>query len=389
MSEEQTTETRSIDLSKVDMKYLVRALVKYNASDLHIKVGRPPLFRINGRLVPAKVEALEKEHVERIVYDILTDKQREKLEEGRQVDLSFRVKDLGRFRCNVYFQRDTVSAAIRMIPLAVPSFEGLGIPSVLKDLVHRPRGLLLVTGSTGSGKSTTLAALVQHINESRAQHVLTIEDPIEFVHRDLKSSITQREVGSDINSLYDGLLGGLRQDTDVMVIGELRGWEMVQGAITAAETGRLVLATLHSTDARGTIERVLDSFPPEGQNQARIQLSSVLIGVVWQQLIMRADGSGRVPACEVMIKSPAIESYIFKNQMDKISEAVSGSSDYYQMQSMNQALEKLVRAQTVQLDEALKVSPSPDDLKLRLAGIQRDEGYEMAQSWEDPDNKAS
>lgn len=359
----------------VDMKYLIRALVKYNASDLHLKAGRPPLFRINGKMIPAKMQELTGDEVRAIVFSVLTDRQKLQLDERRQIDLSFRVGDLGRFRCNAFFQKGAVSAAIRMVPLTVPRLDDLGVPNVIKDLARRPRGLLLVTGATGSGKSTTLAGIVNYINESSHVHVLALEDPIEFVYRDMKASITQREVGSDVHSLHEGLIGGLRQDPDVIMIGELRDREMIQTALTAAETGHLVISTLHTNDAKSTIDRILDVFPADAKNQVRIQLASSLVGVVSQQLIARADGNGQVVACEIMVKSPAIESFIMKSELDRIPETIANSVNYYKMQSMNQALEKLVLASVITADEALRCSNNPDDLKLLLAGVTREQGY--------------
>lgn len=360
------------------MRYLVRALVKYNASDLHLKPGRPPLFRINGKLVAAKMPELEPEQVEKIVLDILSSRQKVELEENRNVDLSFVLNGLGRFRCHIYFQRNCVSAAVRAIPLTVPALDSLGIPEVMKELCQRPRGLVLVTGATGSGKSTTLASLINYINESNAVHILCIEDPIEYLHRDIKATVTQREVGADTHSLKDALYSGLRQDPDVIVIGELRDYETIQAAMSAAETGHLVLATLHTNDARGTIDRILEVFPPEAKNQARIQLSSSLVGVLSQQLLERSDGSGRIPACEVMVKSPTIENFILKNELEKIPEAIANSNLYYKMQSMNQALERLVKDGKITAEQALKTSSSNSDLKLSLSGMVRQEGYEMA-----------
>jgi twitching motility protein PilT len=360
-----------------DMKYLIKALIKYNASDLHLKVGRPPLYRINGKLIPAKMPELTPQSAEALLLGMLSAKQVLQLEEKRQIDFSFRLKDYGRFRCNVYYQKDSISAAIRMIPLTVPNIDQLGIPAVVKELAERARGLLLVTGATGSGKSTTLSGLVQYINETSHVHILTIEDPIEFVYKDLKASITQREVGSDIPTLQDGLYGGMRQDPDVIMIGELRDCNMIEAAFKAAETGHLVISTMHTNDARSTIDRILEVFPGESQNQVRAQLASTLVGIVAQQLVVRADGTGRVPACEVMVKSPAIENYIMKQKLELIPEAIANSSDYYKMQSMNQALELLVRSGTISVDEALRSSFAPEDLRLLLSGIRHDDGFPM------------
>ena len=363
------------DSQKYDMKYLVKALVKYNASDLHIKAGRPPLFRVNGKLVPAKLPELKPEQTESIIHQILTANQVKDLETKRSLDFSFRVRDFGRFRCNLYYQRGSLSAAVRMIPFDIPNIADLGVPEVLMELCRKPRGLLLVTGPTGSGKSTTLAAIVQHLNENSHIHILTIEDPIEFVYRDLKASVTQREVGSDTPSLSEALYAGLRQDPDVIMIGELRDRDMIQGALTAAETGHLVLSTLHTNDAKSTIDRIIDVFPAEAKNQVRIQLASTLVGVVSQQLLVRADGRGRVPACEVMVKSPTIEDAIVKNELAKLGDIIAHSSSYYKMQSMNMALEHLIKTGVVTAEEALKCSVSQDDLKLRLSGMLREEGY--------------
>jgi twitching motility protein PilT len=371
-------EQRTRGSVEVDMRFLVRALIKYKASDLHIKAGRPPMFRINGKLVAAKMPEFTPDRVETILMSILSPRQQTELEKNRSLDLSFMVKDLGRFRCNIYFQRNTLAAAIRMVPLSVASLEELGVPLVIKDLVQRPRGLLLITGPTGCGKSTTLASLIHYLNETSPIHVLAIEDPIEYLHRDLKATISQREIGVDANSLQDALFAGLRQDPDVIMIGELRDYETIQVALSAAETGHLVLATLHTNDARGTVDRILDVFPVEAKNQARIQLASTLVGVLCQQLVLRADGSGRVPACEVMVKSPIIENYILKNELEKIPEAIANSNNYYKMQTLNQALENLVRTGVITAEEAMKVSLNGGDLKLSLSGMVREEGYQVA-----------
>ncbi len=361
--------------SSVDITYLVRALMKYNASDLHLKSDRPPLFRINGRLIPAKMAVMAADQVKALVMSVLNERQRGDLEKNFQVDLSFQVGDLGRFRCNAFYQRGDLAAVIRAIPFRVPALAELGLPTVLKELAKKPRGLLLITGATGSGKSTTLASVIQYLNENSHEHILTIEDPIEFVFKDAKGSVTQREVGSDAVSLHHALMAGLRQDPDVIVIGELRDQETIQGALTAAETGHLVMATLHTSDARSTIDRVVDVFPAEMKNQVRIQLSSSLVGVISQQLIARVDGSGRALACEVLVKSPHVESLILRNELAQIPDAIASSGDYYQMQSMNASLARLVKKGIVALEEALKCTSSPDDLKLMLSGIERGEGY--------------
>lgn len=353
------------------MRYLLRALVKYNASDLHLKAGRPPLYRINGKLISAKMTELSAEQARKIIFDVLTERQISMLEEKRQIDLSFSLDDLGRFRCNVFYQRGTVSAAIRSIPVVAPNLDKLGLPPVLKELCLRHRGLLLITGATGMGKSTTMSAVIQYLNEIRHAHILVIEDPIEFVYRDVKSSITQREVGSDTPSFQAGLISGLRQDPDVIVIGEIRDRDTIQAALTAAETGHLVLSTLHTNDARSTIDRILDVFPSDQQDQVRVQLASSLIGVISQRLLLRADGKGRIPACEVMVKSPTIEQCIIQNDRERIPDIIGNSSSYYKMQTMNMALERMVNERIITLEEATRNSPNPADLSLRFSGVIR------------------
>lgn len=387
------TEDREIDLVKdtreingvdpsITMKYLIRALLKYNASDLHLKVGRPPLYRINGKLVAANMPQMSIPQMEAIMKELLSERNYQDLERDMEIDFSFRIKDIGRFRCNVFYQRGTMSVIVRMIPLTVPSIQELGVSSVVRELCTRKRGLVLVTGATGSGKSTTMAAMVQYINENRHSHVLCLEDPIEFIYRDLKSSITQRELGTDTRSLSAALRAGLRQDPDVITIGELRDPETIQLALTAAETGHLVISTLHTRDARGTIERIIDVFPPHARDQVRNQVASALEGVVTQQLVLRADGKGRVPAQEIMINSPTIEKLITENRLDELESVIARSNEYYRMRTFNQDLERLYRSGTITRDEALKNSSRPDELKMLLSGIRADEGYDSQPSAE-------
>ncbi len=358
-----------------DLISLARSLVKHGASDLHLKLGRPPVFRINGQLVPTKLSDLKSDHLEKMLFTVMSPQKRTELNEKRQADFSFVIDDLGRFRCNVFFQKGGLSAVIRLIPMKIPQFDALGLPAALKTLVEKERGLFLICGPTGAGKSTTLAALVQHLNQTSSYHIVTIEDPIEFVHTDQNCSVTQREVGSDVMSFTKGLQAALRQDPDIILIGELRDYETIQMAITAAETGHLVLATLHTSDARSTVERIIDIFPAGDKNQVRIQLASCLVGVCVQQLIRHRTEKRRVPVFELMVKSPSIETHILKNEIEKIPEAIKNSSDYYGMVTFNACLEQLVKDGVVSYKEALKVSSNPDDLKLRFEGITRDEGY--------------
>lgn len=361
--------------SRPSMKYLLQALLKHGASDLHIKANRPPLYRINGKLVPAKMPDLDAGSCKELLYGALSEKLIRSFEANQQVDCSFLLEGMGRFRVNVFLQRGTVSGVIRMIPLSVPSLDALGLPSVLKELALKKRGLILVTGATGTGKSTTMAAMLNHINEHRHSHMVTIEDPIEFVHRDIKSSVSQREVGSDVPTMHDGLMAALRQDPNVIAIGEMRQFETIQTALTAAETGHLVISTLHTNDAKSSIDRIVDVFPEGSKNQVRIQLSACLLAIVSQKLVMRADGEGRVPVCEIMIKSPTIENLILKNEIEKINEAIATSTTYYKMQTFNQALERLVMSGAVTNEEAIHASNAPEDLKLRLAGFKKEETF--------------
>ncbi|OFZ19277.1 MAG: hypothetical protein A2X94_05860 [Bdellovibrionales bacterium GWB1_55_8] len=362
---------------KITMKFLIKTLIKYNASDLHLKAGRPPLYRINGKIVPVKMPDLLPDQISSIFFELLNPEQMKTLEKERQLNLSFLVEDTGRFRCNIYYHMGSIGAAIRMVPLVIPTFDSLGLPSVLKEFCQRPRGLVLVTGASGAGKSTTLAAMIQYVNENSHVHILSLDDPIEFVYRDEKALITQREIGTDVPNLTDALQAGLRQDPDVIVIGELLSKEMIQIALTAAETGHLVMATLHTNDATSALNRISEIFPPDGQQQIRVQLASSLVGVVSQQLLSRADGNGRVVACEVMVKSPVIEEYIRKNEINAIADAIANSNNHYKMQTMDQALSRLVQAGVVTMEEASKGSHSPDDLKLLVAGITRERGFEV------------
>ena len=357
---------------RIDMKYLVKALVKYNASDLHLKPGRPPLYRVNGKIIPAKMADLSPDQVQTIIMSMLNARQVQDLHKKLQIDFSFRVGDLGRFRCNAFYQRGMLSAVIRLIPMYAKKLEDLGVPSVVREFCMKQRGLVLVTGATGSGKSTTLAGMVNYIAQSRPCHILTIEDPIEYMFPDSKGTITQREIGADTHSFKDGLLAGLRQDPDVIMVGEMRDAETIQTVITAAETGHLVLATMHTHDAKGSIDRILDVVEASSRNQVRIQISSVLLAVVSQRLLPRADGQGRVTACEIMVKSPAIEQLILRNELEHIPELIASSSNYYKMQTINQDLVRLVSEGLITEEEAVKASSNPDDLKLNLSGVARE-----------------
>lgn len=372
---------------KEDLLFLIRAFLKYNASDLHLRANRPPLYRINGRILPASMPNLTAGQVERIVEPFIPPILEETLRLKRQIDFSIEVEEFGRFRCNIFYTMGRLSAAIRRIPFDVPSMDTLRVPPILKTVMEKPRGLLLVTGSTGSGKSTTMAALVQHLNETQRHHIVTIEDPIEYVFKDIKSVITQRELGADFPSMQEALSSCMRQDPDVIVVGEMRDYATIQTAITAAETGHLVISTLHTNDARSALDRILDMFPSDHQNQIRVQLASSLLGIVAQQLLVRADGKGRVLASEVLVKSPSVEHAIRTNQFAMIPELMAKSDLYYKMHTMNMDLDYLIRSGLVTPEEGISASSNPDDLRLGLSGIDRKEGYDYAVAQEADDDR--
>lgn len=348
---------------------MLKGLVKHKASDLHVKAGRPPLYRINGKLLPAKLPPLGVEDVKRLAYSTMTQKQIKEFEENLQIDFGYLVPGLARFRANVFMQKGTLAFVIRVVPLEVPVLTSLNLPPVLQEMALKPRGLLLVTGATGSGKSTTLAAIVEHINRHARSHVVTIEDPIEYIYEDKMGTISQREVGVDAVSLAHALRGALRQDPDVIMVGEMRDFATMQTAITAAETGHLVVSTLHTNTAAQSIDRMIDSFPADAKVQLRLQLASCLLGVVSQRLVRRADGKGRVVACEILAKSPLVEKLITENRVNELDVAIESSTQYYKMQSMNQALERLVRDGTVTKEEALLHSDKREDLVLKFSGM--------------------
>ncbi len=370
--------TNTVSVSRINMHYLVSALIKYAASDLHLKVGRPPLYRVNGRLIPAKMQELDAKQLEEVIYSVLTEKQKADLESQHQVDSGFQFDNLGRFRLNAYKQKGGLAAVIRLIPLKIPTLADLDMPAVIKELALKKRGLILVTGSTGSGKSTTLAAILNHINSNVNGHIITVEDPIEFLHKDIKCSISQRELGKDTHDSHQALMGALRQDPDVIMLGELRRRETIETALAAAETGHLVLSTLHTNDAKSSLDRIIDVFPGDAQNQVRISLAASLTAIISQRLVPRADGKGRVAACEILIKSKTIEDYILANELDKIDDIISTSGDFYKMQTLNQHLESLCNTGTITQEEALRSSNKPDELKMRLSGLKKEAGFSQS-----------
>jgi len=345
--------------------------LKSNASDIHLKVGLPPIYRIDGTLrVLPNAPRITPEVTENFCTQIMNELQRERFERTREVDLAYGVPGLGRFRVNAFAQRGSTSMVFRAIPIEIKGVDDLTLPPVIKKLAMASRGLILVTGATGSGKSTTLAAIIDYINANRKSHIVTIEDPIEFLHRDKKSIINQREVGSDTMGFQVALKSALRQDPDVILVGEMRDHETIETALTAAETGHLVLSTLHTVDAAETINRIIAVFPPFQQRQIRIQLAAVLRGVVSMRLVPRADGKGRVPAVEIMVATARVRQLIDdKDQTKLIPEAIQQGFETYGMQTFDQSLMMLLKNKLISFEEALRQASNPDDFKLKVSGV--------------------
>ena len=351
----------------LDIDQLLTIMTKQEASDLHLKPTRPPLLRLNGKLLPLKTDPLTIEDMQRVVDKVLKkDAQRQRLEEHMAVDVGYGVPGVARFRGNLYLQRGNLAAVFRRVPFQVKSLEELDLPTVLGDFCKLHQGLVLVTGPTGSGKSTTLAAIIKWIVANRPVHVITIEDPMEFLFADNVASISQRELGTDTLSYAEALKNSLRQDPDVIMVGEMRDPETIQTVITAAETGHLVFSTLHTNNATQTIDRILDSFPPEQQGQVRSQLSLVLRAVISMKLVQRRDGSGRVAALEIMRNSPKIAEMIEKGDTSNLHDELEASVGYYRMQSMNHSLMALLVHGTITYEEAMESSTDPEDLSLKL-----------------------
>jgi len=376
----------------VTLHQLLKTLVEQGGTDLHVTTNSPPQIRVDGHLVPLQLPPLTAPETKALAYSVLTDNQKHRFEENLELDFSFGVRGLARFRANIFSQRGAVAAAFRTIPWEVKNFSDLGLPEVVAGLCEKPRGLILVTGPTGSGKSTTLAAMIDHINSSRSRHVVTLEDPIEYLHRDKLSIINQREVGQDTESFARAMRRVLRQDPDVILIGEMRDEETVRTALAAAETGHLVLSTLHTLDATETINRIVDFFPPHLQQQARVMLASTRRGAVSQRLVPRVDGHGRVAVCEVMVVTGRVQDLILNPQeTGRVTEVISEGS-YYGMQTFDQALLKHVVAGNISEKIAFEVASSPHDFKLMLAAHgQRASGIEqlggtLGGDGEDPEN---
>ena len=356
----------------IDLNELLMVAVQRQASDLHLKVGAPPVLRIDHELVPLQDRPrLDHADLASVVSLVTTDRQRQQFAKRRELDLGYGVPGLGRFRANLFQQRGALAMAFRVIPLQIQTIEELNLPPVLATLAMEPRGMLVVTGPAGSGKSTTLAAMIEHINNHGTGHILIIEDPIEFLHHDKRCMINQREVWIDTGSFAEALRSALRQDPDVILVGEMRDFDTVNTALIAAETGHLVMSTLHTIDAAETVNRIIAIFPPYQQKQIRLQLASVLRGIISMRLIPRADGKGRVPAVEVMVSTATTRECIAEpDKTRKLVEVIGAGGSEYGMQTFDQSLTSLYQHGLVTYEEALRWCSNPNDFALRVRGIE-------------------
>jgi len=358
-------------MADIDLSSILNVAVKGRASDVHLKAGIPPILRVNGNLVPIKNhDRLTPDEVSKAAMRVMNDAQKEQFRDKKQVDMAYSVPGLGRFRVNIFQQRGAIGIVLRVIPIKIMTFEELNLPVVLQKISNEMRGLVLVTGVTGSGKSTSLAAVMDYINNHRSGHIITAEDPIEFLHRDKRCIINQREIGTDSNTFSEALRGALRQDPDIIMVGEMRDLETVEIALTAAETGHLVLSTLHTIDAMETINRIVSVFPPYQQKQIRIQLAGVLKAIISQRLIPTKDGKGRVPAVEVMVTTARIRECIEdKDKTKDISDAITKGYTTYGMQTFDQSILGLLNNGLIAHDEAMRQSSNPADFALKVKGI--------------------
>ena len=356
----------------MNLNDLLKFAIERDASDLHLKVGSHPVVRVDGELQSlTEFKRLMQEDTVAMAFSIMNARQKQRFKEEFEIDIAYSVPGLGRFRCNVFQQRGSVGLVLRVIPARIKTIRELLLPKVLETLCLERRGLILCTGTTGSGKSTTLAGIIDHINSNRLEHIITIEDPIEFLHRDKKSIVNQREVEVDTLGFPQAMRVALRQDPDVILVGEMRDYETIETALLAAETGHLVLSTLHTLDATETINRIISVFPPHQQKQIRIQLAQVLRAAISMRLVPRADGTGRVPAVEVMIATPYIRECIENKERTKyIREQISLGTSQYGMQTFDQSLYQLYKSGLITLDEALRRSTNPDEFKLKVQGVQ-------------------
>ena len=357
---------------ELDLNKVLQLAIKGGASDVHLKVGLPPMFRVDGGLLPLRdAPRLTPEDLSRMAMGIMNSSHRERYKQAMDVDLAYGVPGVGRFRVNAFQQRGSISMVFRVIPYKVQSIEALLLPKVVREIADNHRGMILVTGATGSGKSTTLAAMIEHINSTRTSHIVTIEDPIEFLLRDKRSIISQREVGTDTINFAQALKSALRQDPDVILVGEMRDKETIETALTAAETGHLVMSTLHTLDAAETINRVIGVFPPHQQKQIRLQLAGLLKGVICQRLVPRSDNRGRVPALEIMRDTARIRDLIIDEERTReLTDAIAKGHTTYGMQTFDQSLMFLLKNNYITYEEALNQSTNPDDFALRVSGIE-------------------
>ena len=354
-------------IDDVHIDELLEIVVENNSSDLHMAAGLPPVMRVDGELKAMRYTPFTPEVSQRMIYDILTDDQIQRFETDLELDCSYQLRKIARFRVNVFKDRGTIASALRLIPTKIPTIQQLGLPPVIEKLARRPRGLLLVTGPTGSGKSTTLASMINQINTERAEHIITIEDPIEYLHVHKKCIINQRELGQDTHSFQAALRASLREDPDALLVGEMRDLETIKLAITCAETGHLVMGTLHTNSAAESVDRIIDVFPADEQEQIRVQLSNNLIGVLSQQLLPRAGQPGRVAAIEVMVANSAIRNLIRENKAHQMTSMIqTGASDG--MQTMDQALRDLVQQSLVTYELAMQRAQNPQELEKLLSG---------------------
>jgi len=355
----------------MELKELLRIATERGTSDIHIKVGRQPVLRINGTLIPMlEKKRLMQEEITAIAFEIMNDYQKEKFKRNNEIDLAYSVPGLGRFRVNIFRQRGTIGMVFRFIPMRIKTLDELHLPKILQKIAMEERGLVVCTGTTGSGKSTTLAAMIDYINENRTSHIMTIEDPIEYLHRDKKAIINQRELGSDTFSFSDALRAALRQDPDVILVGEMRDFATIETALAAAETGHVVFSTLHTTDATETIQRIIAFYPPHQQQQIRLQLAAVIKAVISQRLIPRSDDKGRVPAVEILRSTSLIRDYITDPvKTVSIKDAIEQGVSQYRMQSFDQSLRMLVKSGLITYQEAIRRCSNPDDFALKFKGI--------------------
>ncbi|MBI3542294.1 MAG: type IV pilus twitching motility protein PilT [Deltaproteobacteria bacterium] len=356
-------------MAKIPLPALLKAMVDQDASDLHITVGTPPQFRIGGKMVKVKIDPLNAQDTKELCYSVLTDSQKSDFETALELDFSFGVKDVARFRGNIFYQKGAVGAVFRRIPITIPTFEQLGLPAVLKEIIKRPNGLILVTGPTGSGKSTTLAALLDVLNLTDPGHIMTIEDPIEFIHPHKMCVVNQREVGTDTKTFGDALKRVLRQDPDFILVGELRDIETIEMALTMAETGHLVFATLHTNSAVQSLYRVINVFPPHQQTQIRQLLAFVLQAIVCQQLIPKSSGGGRCMAMEILLPNNAIRNLIREDKMHQVYSSMQAGQNDSGMMTMNQSLLRLVQAGALNKSDAIDISGVPDELTKMLQQV--------------------